>query len=58
MSEIEKKVDRTNELLERLVSIQEDVQSRQKKMLQIYKRVLWASVFIMLAYMAFINYIY
>ena len=40
MGEIEQRLNRTNELLERLISIQEDVQTRQKKFLKIYKAVL------------------
>ena len=40
MSDTDQKLERTNELLERLVSIQEDVQNRQKKFLKLYKLVL------------------
>lgn len=57
MSEIEQKVDRTNELLERIISIQEDLQGRQKKILLIYKRVLLVTVLFAIGYIGLTVYL-
>jgi len=40
MSDTNEKLDRTNELLEKLIAIQEDVQASQVKLLVLYQRAL------------------
>ena len=52
MSDTEQKLDRIKELLEELVSIQKDVQTRQAKFHGLYKRVLWVGAGFLVIYFA------
>ncbi len=57
MNESSDKLDKTNELLEKLVSIQEDVSARQLKFLKLYKAVLSIVAVFLVIYIAINIYI-
>ena len=52
MSDTDQKLDRIKELLEELVSIQKDVQTRQAKFHTLYKKVLWVGAGFVVIYFA------
>ena len=57
MSDTDQKIDRTNELLEELVTIQKDVRERQIKFLGLYKKVLLVLAVLLVAYLALSVYL-
>ena len=52
MNELDKKIDRTNELLEKLISIQETGLTRQRIFLKLYKFVLITAIIWLCIYTA------